>query len=431
MTNTRTIRRILAAGILLGVCLLLASPAAAAFSGSGTDADPYLIQSNADMKKLAELVNAGDAAYSKAHYKLTTDLALEGEEWIPIGNTMGKNFAGVFDGNKKTVTYTIEKPETRYAGLFGCSSGTIQNLEVKCLISAVFDDVGLYAGGIAGMNFAGTIQSCAASAEIHVLSDAVYAGGIAGYDSGGVIQDCSAEVKLSAESLDDDTVGVGGIVGDTCGMVKACSAGGYVYANGAESVYAGGIAGVSWNKEISQCSTGVSVTAAGTSDDMYAGGLVGMNQGVVAESSVTKTDVKATCTGEGWTYTYAGGITGRNYDDGMISECSSAAKVSASASSIPAEDNDNWPQVLVGGLAGYNCGTIKSCSSTGSVSGEAEGEVFADALVGLDEGTVKDCSAKEGAMSDYTPSDDSAESPMPVLGMALGGLCAVLVLRRK
>ena len=427
----KTARRIFAVAILLCVCLLFASPAAAAFSGSGTEADPYLIQSNADMKKLAELVNAGEEKYASAHYLLTADLALEDENWTPIGSSMGKSFAGVFDGNEKTVTYSIDEIAYRCTGLFGSNAGTIQNLYVKCLISGIYDDPGLYAGGITGMNFQGTIENCVSSAEIHVLSGAVYAGGIAGYDSGGVIQECSSEVEISAESLDDDTVGAGGIVGDTSGKVDACTAAGTVYANGAESVYAGGIAGVSWNKEISRCTAGVDVSAAGVSDDMYAGGVAGMNQGVIADCTVKSCDVSAVCSGEDWTYTYAGGITGRNYESGEIKDCVTDADVSASASAVPADDNDNWPQVFAGGLVGYNAGKISDCLTSGSVLGEAEGEVFADALVGQDEGTVKNCTAGDGAMSHNRPSDDSAESPIPALGMVLGGLCAAGVLRRK
>ena len=436
MSKLYTLRRISAACILITVCMLCTAPALAAdFSGSGTANDPYLIQSNADMKKLAELVNAGNADYSAAHYLLTTDLALEEEEWTPIGLSpkiisMTVSFEGVFDGNGKSITYSIEKPAANFAGLFGCNSGTIKNLNIKCFISGVYDDVVLYAGGICGMNLQGTIENCEAAAEIHIVSDAAYAGGIAGYDAGGVIKDCSAEVILSAKTLGDDDVGVGGIVGDTFGSVIDCTVSGSVFADGDESVYAGGVVGSTHSDStVSGCTANAAVTAAGTSDDMYAGGIVGDNHGLVFGCEVKKTKISAECIGEGWTYTYAGGIAARNYAD--IKDSKSAADVSAFSSMIPAEDNDNWPQVLVGGIAGYSEGLLENCLTSGTVSGEAEGEVFSDAVVGVNDGTVKNCSAEGGnTEDDFTPSDDTAESPAPLFGI-IGGLCAALVLRRR
>ena len=139
--------------------------------------------------------------------------------------------------------------------------------------------------------------------------------------------------------------------------------------------------------------------------------------------------ITATCTGEGWTYTYAGGIAARNYAE--IRDCIASADISATTTSVPAENNDNWPQVLVGGIAGYNDGTIKNSTTSGTVSGKAEGEVFSDPIVGVNDGEIKNCSAEEGSMNDNPiPSDDATESPVPILGI-LSGLSAALVMRRK
>lgn len=431
MSKSSTLRHISAVCILIAACILCAAPASAAeFSGSGTADNPYLIQSNADMKKLAELVNAGNADYSKANYLLTTDLALEDEEWVPIGSSMSKAFSGVFDGNEKSVTYSIEKPASKFAGLFGCNSGTIKNLNLKCTISGTYDDIVIYAGGVCGMNLQGIIENCMIYAEIDVASEAAYAGGVAGYDSDGLISQCSAEVEIFAEALEDD-VGAGGVVGETYGTVKMSGAVGSVSAKGAESVYVGGIAGTSTMQEITGCDAAGTVSAEGTSDDMYAGGLVGMNQGIIDDSDVKRMKVSAICSGEGWTYTYVGGITGRNYDSGEVRNIEVEAEVFASASAVPSDDNNNWPQVLAGGLAGYNEGTFESCVSYGSVSAKADGEVLSDALIGLNEGEMKDCRTEKAPSSSNTPSDDSAESLAPLAGVLLGGLCAALLLRRK
>lgn len=53
-------------------------------AGKGTAEGPYQVGTVADLQKVAELVNGGDAAYAKAHYKLTENIDLAGvESWTP------------------------------------------------------------------------------------------------------------------------------------------------------------------------------------------------------------------------------------------------------------------------------------------------------------------------------------------------------------
>ena len=49
------------------------------FGGLGTDTDPYLIETEAQLRSLAELVNAGTGTYAIEYYKLTADITLIGE----------------------------------------------------------------------------------------------------------------------------------------------------------------------------------------------------------------------------------------------------------------------------------------------------------------------------------------------------------------
>ncbi|MDR2889717.1 MAG: hypothetical protein LBV33_07760, partial [Lachnospiraceae bacterium] len=61
-------------------------------SGSGTEADPYVIVSASQLAYLAEVVNAGDENYFDKHYILGADIDLsdygrdwnDGKGWIPI-----------------------------------------------------------------------------------------------------------------------------------------------------------------------------------------------------------------------------------------------------------------------------------------------------------------------------------------------------------
>ena len=92
--------------VLTIFCLAsLTAKAQTYFAGwNGTEGNPYIIETAAQLSKLAELVNEGDADYNEAYYQLSKDIDLSdygtgfnnGEGWIPIGNT-DNPFQGKFD----------------------------------------------------------------------------------------------------------------------------------------------------------------------------------------------------------------------------------------------------------------------------------------------------------------------------------------------
>ena len=150
LSAKRLLRRTLpAALVLLAVVLAFTAPAAATeFSGGGTEADPYLITSEADLKKLAELVNAATGTYNTSHYKLTAPVTL-GNDWTPIGNATATPFKGTFDGNGHVVSLSVTVDETGVSasipyGLFGANSGTIQNLGVAGSVTIDSDGYDVY-----------------------------------------------------------------------------------------------------------------------------------------------------------------------------------------------------------------------------------------------------------------------------------------------
>ncbi len=63
--------------------------------GDGTQGNPYLIASGAQLARLASQVNAGNEAGN--YYQLTSDINLGGQDWTPIGNE-NTPFIGSFDG---------------------------------------------------------------------------------------------------------------------------------------------------------------------------------------------------------------------------------------------------------------------------------------------------------------------------------------------
>lgn len=149
-------------------------------SGSGTEADPYLIASADDLKAFRDKVNAGERT---ACAKLTADINLNNEEWTPIGGNSGyatEYYSGDFDGNGKTISnFSITKATYNFAGFFSYvkDSATIHDLKIsKATISSSKNNV----GGIVGTIIDGTIQNCSFDGAVTGTTKG-YAGGIAGY----------------------------------------------------------------------------------------------------------------------------------------------------------------------------------------------------------------------------------------------------------
>ena len=110
--------------------------------GSGTNDDPYIIATPAQLANLSELVNACNTDYSDKYYKLTADLDLSkyntnwetgtGSGWIPVGNS-NCPFKGEFDGNNKKIKGLYIQTVEDYVGLFGYidESAKIINLGIE------------------------------------------------------------------------------------------------------------------------------------------------------------------------------------------------------------------------------------------------------------------------------------------------------------
>ena len=105
------------------------SSVSASLSGSGTEADPYLIANGADLAYFA--ANPVDGA----SYKLTNDIVwssyVKGAEVPAASNWTPVVFKGTFDGNGKTVSGLVTISETNGTAFFAWAEGTVKNLTVK------------------------------------------------------------------------------------------------------------------------------------------------------------------------------------------------------------------------------------------------------------------------------------------------------------
>lgn len=158
------------------------------------------------------------------------------------------NFSGVYDGGGYKITYNAVYPNNYFAGIYGLFSinnGTIKNLKVTANVSmsGVANQVGL----ICGRNN-GTISNCEiVNGVISAEAGAKYSGLIAGTSMGtiAVINACIVSGQIFGTQY------VGGVVGRSAGVIKACEFNGTIYSNGysetddlgdvTRSAYVGGI----------------------------------------------------------------------------------------------------------------------------------------------------------------------------------------------
>ena len=208
--------------LLLTLCLAMTFVPMAAFAaeaplfggGTGTQQDPWLITSQADLIALAEFLNSGNAATFDTesagvgncygyYFKQTADIDLTGVAWEPIGYSGDYYFAGNYDGDGHTIsnaTSTGKNDADGYAtaGIFGwVAFGSVENLHVK---NANFVATGQnnysYVGGIAGLCYESSIKNCSvvdSSLESKRDENNNCAGSIVGYSYNGTFEKCAAE----------------------------------------------------------------------------------------------------------------------------------------------------------------------------------------------------------------------------------------------
>ena len=209
-------------GIALAICMMIfcvpmgvfAAEAPLFSGGTGTQGDPWLIASQADLSALAEFLNSGNAATFDTeadgvgnchgyYFKQTADIDLTGVTWEPIGYSGSYYFAGNYDGGGHSITNAVSTgkvdPEGyATAGIFGwVAFGSVANLHVK---NANFVATGQnnysYVGGIAGVCYGSSIENCSvenSSLESRRNNNNNCAGSIVGYSTGGTFEKCAAE----------------------------------------------------------------------------------------------------------------------------------------------------------------------------------------------------------------------------------------------
>lgn len=210
--------------------------------GSGTQDDPWLISTAADLKALADYINSGKAADCDAdadvcggignfhgyYFKQTADIDLQGVEWDPIGydGEEGSYFAGNYDGSNYVIRNAAfdgkDNDSRNCVGIFGwVYQGSVSNLHIENVAFSSSGFASQYVGGLAGVVFDSSITNCSVKnstlSSARTIRNTTRAGALIASVAGGTIKECSAENNqvistsyaggLIAEQDDDNSDG--------------------------------------------------------------------------------------------------------------------------------------------------------------------------------------------------------------------------------
>lgn len=276
----------------------------------------YTINSKLELGYLASLVNAGQKG-AGCTFILTSEIILSGN-WTPIGNAT-YDFNGTFDGRRHTVSGLYINTAGNRQGLFGYTTGTVQNVIIIGASINGNTDI----GSIAGYND-GIISNCVGGGAIAGNGNI---GGITGYNNG-IVSDCNYTGTVHGTSV------IGGIIGNNHSVILDC------YNNGTVSgdFDVGGIAGQNYQK-IQNCYNNGFITC----NIMSGGGITGGNDySTMLVNCYNTGDIS----GSG---VVIGGINGWNC--GNIINCYNIGSVSGSVA-----------DARIGSITGYiDTGTVQYC----------------------------------------------------------------------
>lgn len=168
--------------------------------GTGTELDPYIISTPADLDAVRNNLSA--------YYDLANDIDMVSwGNFTPIGKA-SPYFIGYFNGKGFKINNLTVDETTNYSGLFGVVTG-----------DGVLQNLGMENASISGTNYNGvivgyiststTIDNCFSTGQINGTSAS---GGIVGNMQGGNVLNC-----FSHASVTNSSYGAGGLVGDSSG----------------------------------------------------------------------------------------------------------------------------------------------------------------------------------------------------------------------
>ena len=239
--------------------------------GSGTENDPYEIETAEQLAFLSYVVRYANSFYADLYYEQTADIDVSTYYWYPIGSISSTYaFKGHYNGNGFTISGVYTQSAENYQGLFGYINGTSSNRAEISNIGIVNSNIqgDLYVGGIAGYAFYTTINNCYNMSDVtsKTSSSTSYVGGIAG----------DSYTSTITNSYNTGNVTGSGYIGGIVGFSSYTSNLSVSYNTGEISgtSYIGGIAGYStYSSSLSNVYNLGNIK----SENAYVGGVVGYN----------------------------------------------------------------------------------------------------------------------------------------------------------
>lgn len=291
-------------------------------SGSGTESDPYIIKTGAQLAYLAKLgmdntSAKGDVYGTDIYYKLGASIDLSGYQWTPISFRDDATsydwtyFDGNFDGAGHTIIINISNT--------GFAYGLFQGIGPKSVVK--------------NLTMAGQIKTTHRAGAIAYMSAA-----------GSKVDNVHNYAKITAASAAKDYY-TGGIIGSNSSAINNS----YNYAEVVGGNYTGGIAGTNSKGTITN-----SANFANVSGYKYTGGIAGMNTGATIDGCVNYGEIVGGAA-------YNGGITGTTQSSSSTLNSVNYGKVTVSG-------------VNTGGISGYlGAGSnLYGCTNYGDVESTSE-----------------------------------------------------------
>lgn len=297
-----------------------------------------------------------------------------------------ENATGAVSGSVTAANYA--------GGVAGTNSAEITRVENRASVRASTK----YAGGIAGENNAGGKISACVHAQNQVYATNGEAGGIAGNNNENASIE-NVQVRAAVTAANGTAGGVTatnfGIIGQGSGLessssVSNCTITGTSESIGAVAAYNGKDATIRNVKLAANANVRFSTPA------VTIGGLTGMNEGAVTGCQVGNGALALDAGLRAGTNTVTlGGAVGRTTADGKVSETDVLLDLT--------QNLDKYTNL--GGVAGQNDGTLKQCTYSGTMGGNADTDGLVSdgarstgstvgGIAGLNNNTITGCEVK-------------------------------------
>ncbi|MFM1785937.1 MAG: hypothetical protein RLZZ108_961, partial [Actinomycetota bacterium] len=302
-----------------------------AFTGAGTQADPYLV---ADATGLSAVAACGGA---DVYFKQTADITLP-NTW-PGDQT----FEGHYDGNGKSITFSAKTATHNDFGVWGFAGQNNRAYIHDLTVTGDLDANGAYRVGLVVGNANDVdFTNITVDGTLTAGGSRWGVGGVAGVFYNGTMDFITSTVDVN---IVGDNYAVGGIAGEMNSTLRNSSWSGVMTAQPGVSLWSvGGLAGTMDCGTIANSSSSGTITGDNGAD---IGGLAGYTCGTI-EDSHSSVDVTAP------NADYVGGLMGEG-------DCTDVYSSWATG--------DVSGRERVGGLAGYNCSNTENVYARGNVTG--------------------------------------------------------------